>query len=566
MKLCSAEKLCQVLLVQVVSFLAIFTSSSGQVPVQDFEGTDSRGTFVRSSSQQDAQNHTFKAPFILLMSSDTISVAQLPLIENGNISVVYRSANEDGKFAEPNEDDQREAEEDVDDIDNGVDGEDEIRTGETRIGDGEEIDVDEERRKSGADAREFEQMPTSAATSLGKSSEWQQIAGAGGTSQPRDREEVWPPLQPPPLTAATNRKEDASAPEEGEELRAAAAVAVAGQEQPRKKRAGGQERTKRSNSLTTLSRDDDGGDASSSPNTRAHINSSNNNGTVDLSAEENYATSDAQEERRVKESSTANVTSALFSTETGKSAPAAAAENQPRSGGAASYDEPFATGPPPAFPLPLVAENPSVSQSIGATPMPLQFCDFDSHMALGYVFVTDSRGRIHKFKLSTSPSQKHARNQLKPIKEATDSGNNNPLENDYANTPQTGSGASKFLESGGLGRYVAEERKPHDFASENRSSSNSLQSGAKAREFNSDSANVAKSGQSSGSKRANSEEVTHEQSGDHRRQHPTISGASTREQPTRLDAQSDAPISGVRRPELQRSESNVSIEHVRVHN
>lgn len=258
-------------------------------------------------SQDDENN--YKVPFVVLMSSHEICVAQLPLIGYGNVSAVFRLV-----------DDQL------------------------------------------ADAREFEQMPKSS-SSLGTSSslpspwpsERQQIA-AREHHPGHDREEVG--------KRRTNEEDIRARGVEESDRKEESPTAA--RTLPRKKRSSGDVNV--SNSLLA------GGSSSSS---------SSNDGPVNNNRDASSSSSIGS----VQESSfaTPNVTSAARST----------SEQEEVVRRSRTEDDEFKNGA-------------------------VQFSDFDVHMRLGFAFVADTRGRVHRFKLS-----------------GYGDGNSQP-ENDYTNNIRTG--------------------------------------------------------------------------------------------------------------------------------
>lgn len=379
---------------------------------------------ISAQSYENLANNTIpqdptllRSPFILLMSSDTISVAQLPMIENGNLTDVYHLVLGPRDF--------NDVQDDLSAEDDEKDGRD-LEKAENES----EDEGDETKNNPGADAREYEQqMPKSAVvntsnettTSLGKS-EWQQIvseAASPSSSSVGDREEVWP--QPQTTPSAGNRKEDRRA--SGEE-------GITG---PRRRR-----RARRSNSLND---DDDDGKGGSEIGDDVGSSSPPNN------QRGNY-TEEVQTKRvnRAEESSNAqNVTSARSASNNEDQ------QRQPNSRGGADP----ATGGPSTeegddknrgrstqiSPAASSDSSSTFSQPSTSTVEGVQFCDFDVHMALGYAFVADSTGRIHRFKLpSGSPSSTSIASRTKGThkKATSDESANRSAENDYMNTIDAG--------------------------------------------------------------------------------------------------------------------------------
>lgn len=263
-----------------------------------------------NNDEDNEQNHAiyennFKVPFVVLMSSHEISVAQLPLIGYGNVSAVYRL------------DDDHDGAESVHDI--SLTPPTSKKSPEKKI----------------ADAREYEQMHKSSSTSLGKSERQQIAAGSGESSYlSHDREEV-----------GKRRNEDVPTRDAEVSGQKAEADAEGPTTVPRKKRSNSDASITNSgvayagNSLLASS---DG-----TSNNKRDTNSSNSRSSVQES------------------SFSANVTSARTRNEQEEVVRRGRAEDdEPKNGDA------------------------------------VQFSDFDVHMRLGLIFVADSRGRIHRFKLS----------------------------------------------------------------------------------------------------------------------------------------------------------------------
>lgn len=253
----------------------------------------------------------YNVPFLILMSSEEICVAQLPLIENGSVSVVYRLLTKGSTTEKEEESDWS------------------ISTSSSsRIASTATSTI----ANTNVDAREYEQMPRES-TSLGKSEWQQQIASSSKSiSNGRDREE---------MGAGMTEDPQMEVKKEGEEKEVS--------------------RLRRSNNLVV-----DDYEANSSMN-RSNDGVENNNNS------NNYDNSIAMHE---SSSSTSNVTSA----HSGNDQEETASNKAHSQASVAAEDD---------------DKNDSRSNS-GS----VQFSDFDVHMALGYAFVADSRGRIHRFRLS----------------------------------------------------------------------------------------------------------------------------------------------------------------------
>lgn len=268
-------------LLTLIAILAFSSSTSlGRIKPtqQQFDAKEDGSNAIFS------QENKFKLPFVVLMSSHEICVAQLPLIGDGNVSVVYRLAEIDYVGTES-----------ADDVSPKL-----------------------------ADAREVEQMPKFS-SSLGKSSEGQQIAAKEHYSG-HDREEVG--------------RGNGDVPE----ARAEKSGQIEGGKRtlPRRRR--------RSSSSSDRSANSDADSAGNSSST-------SRDGTVNNDR-------DASTSADRESSSAMNVTSARLGNE----------QEEVVRRGRMEDDEP---------------KNGAV-----------QFSDFDVHMRLGFAFVADTRGRIHRFKLS----------------------------------------------------------------------------------------------------------------------------------------------------------------------
>lgn len=249
----------------------------------------------------------YNIPFLILLSSDEICVVQLPLIDNGTVSVAYRLSNKQQQsVAEENQPRENES------------------ASVAAI----------------ADAREYEQMPQS--TSLGKS-DGQQIAS--NRKYAVEGEEVGSAIVPtfaPTTASMTLVTTPATTRTEGSSEDAAEDSAKDDTRFPRRIR-----RRRRSSG-----------------------SSSNLDDSTDGTLSNNSSTNAAPESGPQQ-----NVTSALFSS----SIKGSTDEEEAREEG--TYSAP--------------QEEDDKNSNV-------QFSDFDVHMALGYAFVADSLGRIHRFRLSGS--------------------------------------------------------------------------------------------------------------------------------------------------------------------
>lgn len=305
----------QLVLSCILTVLAGAASSSEAIEkvISTKDTATNVGRPLHANEVESSHVQNYGVPFLILLSSDEVCVAQLPLIDNGSVSVAYRLVS--GR-KQPVEDENRRKE------------------------DGSPSVV------AIADAREYEQMPQS--TSLGKS-EWQQIAGDRKFASDRAREEeVGIAVVPTPDSASSS---SSATP--------AAAVPVT--------------------NTTRSSRSEDAAEESAKEGTRFPRGIRSRRGSdledgTDGSGSNNGSTNAVPESGPQQ-----NVTSAPFSGSS--SGRGSADEEEAREEG--TY---LASG----------------SQEEDDKNSNVRFSDFDVHMALGYAFVADSRGRIHRFRLSAS--------------------------------------------------------------------------------------------------------------------------------------------------------------------
>lgn len=464
------------------------------------------------SGQQDLKNQEIKynVPFLLLMSPSDLSVAQLPMIDNGSISVVHQlsslpddeSADANG-IVRPN------------DVLQSQDAE--IGHDETRIFDLEDGDTTSATepakkvnisRSSAADAREYEQMPSSSSASsastqkqepefasLGKQFEWQQQQYQQIGSSKSDNNHTSNVFISGNSGEQQQQQERLSREEEEVKKKVSASISGVDQEKPEEAatRIGEEEpaaekRPRRSNRLN----DYDDGD---------HRNSNSEHEKEEASG------------GSVPESD-ADVTSARF----GRSAADNEADDRrsheqrrqlekevdergaEEAASAGSVDEPgdrFGDGDDDS----IGGGGDNDKTGVGRT----EFSDFDTHMSLGYVFLTDTKGRIHKLKLSGFGSSS-----------ASEGMGNVASENDYTNAidplvPLSGS-------SGGNRRTQATSNRFSPKLSTSKKSPNNSSEDSSTGNADYDDANKV-----SGSSNSQQDDVTHEQSG----RHPTISGATS---------------------------------------
>lgn len=353
-----------------------------------------------SNNDQDLSNRTFDGPVIVLMSNDTVSIAQLPMILYGNLTEVYVLPDELQHQQQDEIQDQEDGEkEDARFVDEDDDDSTSARKAQHGIG-------------FGADAREFEQMPhamsVNTTTSLGKS-EWQQIAGGGGSSGARDREEVSLPEQAGRKVArdgaATGSEEAKEGGDEEED----------GREDERHLG----RRPRSSNSLRD--HDDDSsngsGPARSVPSGPPNEKENNTNeegdeqtpGGAQESNKQNVTSASSghtQQQQQPNLTSTGGTNNNGAGVSGGHDAPAEDDDKIRRSSGASSSSQ----QPGPSRPA-TSSQGPQASSSSR-----VHFSDFDVHMSLGYAFVADSAGRIHRFKLpvgSKSSSVSRAGSKLR---------------------------------------------------------------------------------------------------------------------------------------------------------
>lgn len=351
------------------------------------------------------QQSAFKVPFLILMSSEDVSVAQMPLIDDGSISVVYRLV--DGPAADAE--------------------------AATRVADAEQ-------------QREYEQqMPRQTqSTSLGKSEWSQQIAAGSSKSIPGREEEV--SVGNEDAVAAQQAKKGTS--EEAPDRRLP----------PRKRR------------------DDAEGDSATATSDHG------NRGSVSASSSgsNNGPSGDAAME------SPSNVTSAQF----GSSAEAVGSTNS------SAVEAETKRRAPPEGRLGRGGGG-NDSGASNRYENGVQFSNFDVHMWLGYAFVADSTGRIHRFRLSGFEDR------------GSSSSSSRDFENLQASHANTADLASNDLAQQ-KGEHKTYPTARPNITNDGNNDSSPLYSG------DDDDANKVTISQSGGSA------VTHEQSG----RHPTASGGS----------------------------------------
>lgn len=308
------NKLCKFSPVFLLSVLTIFTILANCKHEQQL----SKKQREEQNKYQHSMSPKYSVPFLILMSDDEICVAQLPLIDNGIVSVAYRLTG--GSATEKEEES------------NWSSSSSSISTSSSRVAPGPSSTT-----TTDADAREYEQMPRES-TSLGKS-EWQQI-GSNSKSVPdgRDREEV-----------GAGITEDAH-----EELKKGSSKEVS--------------RPRRSSNNLVVDDADEASKSTSITNSNSNRNRSgrdgnNNNNSNDIAV--------------LESSSTSNVTSAQFGNSPEEITNIA---SQLQTSGST-----------------LITAEDDKSVGNGGT---VRFSDFDVHMSRGYAFVADSRGRIHRFRLS----------------------------------------------------------------------------------------------------------------------------------------------------------------------
>lgn len=423
-----------------------------------------------------AQVAKYQVPFLILMSKNEICVAQLPLIDNGSISVIYQLSGSS------------KTDRDREDLHGDVvrnNSESTLKPSSSSFSSFfssfSPVSATSTKSSTNADALEYEQMPKSA--SLGKS-EWQQIASSK--------------LPAAAAAAASNHKEEVGMKRRGQE--------DVGEEEGKKKEIN---RPRRSNNLT-------GDDASvGSGNSSSASSASSNNGMS-----QPQSNNDPRNSNAVLESAqTLNVTSAHSGTEEEAASASSSLLSEEAeedgndtsdAGDSNSYDE--------------FGSEKERSNSM------VQFCDFDVHMALGYAFVADSSGRIHRFRLS-----------------GFEKGNSNEylMENDYTNTIDAASilranDFSQHQSSTSLLNHLvlATTNKQHS-SSRNGSASIDNNDIVDDSGYSNDVAasTVADVDDDSNKLASGSSAVTHEQSG----RHPTVSALTQTVQPASVFIKGESP-------------------------
>lgn len=343
----------------IIVLVAIATKSL--VAIETVISNINTDSIVKQSSNENNLGNVvqqYNVPFLVLLSNDEISVAQLPLIENGNVSIVYRLFD---KKQPVEEDENRRKEED---------GSSASTASDVVI----------------ADAREYEQMPQS--TSLGKS-EWQQIAGKRKFASDRGKEEEAGPVISPTAASTTAGMTLETVPATSGATKGGTSEDAA--EESAKERTRVPRRIRRSGG---------GGDGS---------NSSRSDEGTDGSRSNNSSTNAAPESGQQR-----NVTSARFDGSAGGGR-----------GGSADDEEAQKEGEEEGGAYLASQEEDDKNSNV-------RFSDFDVHMALGYAFVADSRGRIHRFRLSGSEKPGEYLNFGKGLLLTTEQGEHGDAE--YTNT------------------------------------------------------------------------------------------------------------------------------------
>uniref|UniRef100_A0A6G1SLA0 Tyrosine-protein kinase transforming protein ros n=1 Tax=Aceria tosichella TaxID=561515 RepID=A0A6G1SLA0_9ACAR len=391
-----------------ILYRLILLQTAQQVALQKRNVDDSS-----NNGHQDLTNRTFNGPVIVLMSSDTVSIVQLPMILYGNLTEVYMLADEYHQQPE-NQDgnlDQDDDEDSQDEDARSIEDDDDDLPSHRAAHHGSRFD---------ADARETEQMllhkmSVNRTTSLGKSG-WQQIGGGGAGA--RDREEVSLPEQAAAGRRVAARdgaggevKEVEGEEEEGDDINA-------GHNQEHERHLG--RRPRRSNSL----RDHDDSSNNSAP-PAARNEPSNTNETENSTKKQSDDDDDVGAKkhtlvRGAQESSKQNVTSAaaaaiahpqqqqqqqpnLASTpvEGASSVNSAPAEEDDKISRSSAVFSSIQPGPSPS-----ATSSSGAPASSSSSSSRIHFSDFDVHMSLGYAFVADSAGRIHRFKLPVAAGSK----------------------------------------------------------------------------------------------------------------------------------------------------------------
>lgn len=491
--------------------LAQANSQQGDSPSQAIDLKSSQ-SISRTLSAHDETGPAY----VVLMSGDTISLAQLPMIIYGNVADVYILSEEDKNQhqdveadLEHENDDERNREEEK------REGEDAKSSDDPQEPTENELKEAREKHHHGnnsfppktanADAREYEQqMPhmttgvnTTTTTSLGKS-EWQQIANvaAQGEGDP-NREEISVPQQ-----QTSNRKEGAQDGGKEDETQTAG---------PRRRR-----RRRRSNSLSDY--EDDSGN-------RANADQSSSRATISIA--KNY--SQTLLKATSEEFNMQNVTSASFQTSSEQQpnlaslqggSPTSPAEDNDKIGRLLETSDSVA-GPRAAM-LTVTSSFSTASSSSNG----VHFSDFDVHMALSYAFVADSAGRIHRIKLPTGTAAKGRQRARGP--QASGDNRSRPWswdsttsnKDDTANTVDATGPSSKVVDDYAMngGHNSTARVFDIDAASDGYTNRIQLEHSYAANRVR----GIQQSSSSGGA-------VTHEQfeNNDDERQHPSISGRSS---------------------------------------
>lgn len=325
--------------------------------------TDIQQQYVQSTISNNQHQAKYNVPFLLLMSKDQVSVVQCPLIDNGMITVAY-SLNKNLDIELENE--TKEA----------------FSVVEQESLSSSSPSSATSSRPFNADAREYEQMPQSVTQqttlALGKS-EWQQQIASNSNNSKSIAEENTSVTGSSQEVKKSNSKQNEAA----EDATAIPIVSSDGNNNERKEIINSP-RKRRSNSLADFFFEKDD-------------RSTSNNG---------FDGTDAQLKKDFFPlSSTLNVTSARFARGTLTTNVQGREEEEEEKNKKKNY--------------PL--SSPDEGDKISA----VQFSDIDVHMELGYAFVADSVGRIHRFRLSGFEQAPTSNSRIF---------NSFPGENDNANT------------------------------------------------------------------------------------------------------------------------------------
>lgn len=400
--------------------------------------------------QQDTSNSRFSVPFLVLMSNQELSVVQMPLIENGSVTAVYSMPQHIPQLY--NAARSHETEEDVssarDTISQSKDASSSsqqtpiTKATTTMVAASNNINNNNNDSMAtttmgDADARaQHEQMQRGPNTSLGKS-EWQQIANEAAAALEEGSRKKQEEGSISATAAAVVAGRDASDKHERRRREAMPSfaersnsfLASAHRQQQRRSRAAMQTREE-AEALALNS-----GDAQASSGEKVVVGANVTSAQFETTAA--HTKQPADDSRSPAEASVV-VDSSVSSTNSNSSSSsndAAVAAGDDDDGGGGGEDDIANSrdgdGDGDGDGAAVNDDMPHPERSSGGghnaqrerNDAPAEFTDFDVHMAMGYAFVADSYGRVHRIKLLSSDGAPH-RPLYDELLDADDDANN----------------------------------------------------------------------------------------------------------------------------------------------